>query len=95
MPRESLVEEREMPDFLVVHVPHDGAEVWVGADHGRRLRFVDEGCGELAGLVDAELERVRWGERGRGERAYGAVEEVALGLRQGFGGRGGGVGARG
>jgi len=38
----------------------------VGAHDRRRLRFVDEGCGQLAGLVDAE----------------GAVQELALLLGQ-------------
>lgn len=53
MPRKQLVEEREVRDLLVVHVAHERAQVRVRPDHGRRLGFVDQGCGELARLVDA------------------------------------------
>ena len=50
-----LVEGVEMPGFLVVHVPHELAEVRFAADDGGRLSGVDERGGEFAGLVDAEL----------------------------------------
>lgn len=52
---EEAVEGLEVLGFLVIHVRHERPEVRVAADKGRRLGCVDEGGGELAGLVDAEL----------------------------------------
>ena len=49
------VEGVEVRGFLVVHVCHEGPEVRVSADEGWCLRGVDEGSGELAGLVHTEL----------------------------------------
>ena len=53
---EEGVEGGEVAGFLVVHVFHEGAEVRVGGHEGGRLGSVDEGGGEFAGVVDAELE---------------------------------------
>lgn len=66
MLRDQLVEGGEVARLLVVHVLHEWPQMGVGAHDRRRLRFVDEGCGQLAGLVDAE----------------GAVQELALLLGQ-------------
>lgn len=52
-----LVEGLEVVGFLVVHVFHEWAEVRVLADEDGSLRGVDEGSGEFAGLVYAELQR--------------------------------------
>lgn len=49
------VEGVEVGGFLIVHVGHEGAEMRVAADEGGSLGCVDEGGGELAGLVHAEL----------------------------------------
>lgn len=53
------VEGVEVGGLLVVHVRHERAEVRVAADEGGSLGRVDEGSGEFAGLVDAQLERGR------------------------------------
>lgn len=52
---DEVVEGGEMGGLLVVHVGHEGAEVRVLAGDDGGLGGVDEGCGELAGLVDSEL----------------------------------------
>ena len=81
-----------MGGFLRVHVVHERAQVGVAGEDGRRLGGVDLGCGELAGLVDAE----EAGEEGLlvgGEwfAAVGGGCWVAVGVG-GLGG-GGGVGS--
>lgn len=79
-----MVEGGEVPGFLVVHVLHEGTQVRVGFDDGGGLRGVDQGGGEFAGLVDAELGQqavldggMAW-LVGRGVTTYGAVEEFLL-----------------
>lgn len=42
-----------MSGFLVVHVFHQRSEVRMRGHDRRRLRGIDEGCGQLAGLVDS------------------------------------------
>ena len=51
---EEGVERGEVSGFLVVHVFHEGAEVWVGGDEGWSLGGVDEGSGEFAGVINAK-----------------------------------------
>lgn len=48
-----LIEELEVACFLVVHVPHQGHELRIGANHWWDLGIVDEDCGEFAGLIYA------------------------------------------
>lgn len=55
MARQQVVEGGEVSGFLVVHVLHEGPQVGVGFDDRGRLRRVDQGGGEFAGLVDAQL----------------------------------------
>ena len=50
-----MVESFEVAYFLVVHMLHQRFEVGVVTNDHRRLSRVDKSCGELAGLVDAEL----------------------------------------
>lgn len=75
MASEEMVEGGEVAGLLSVHVLHHGTEMWVGFYYGWSLGRVYSGCGEFAGLVDAELEEFNgWVELGRGlEAAYGAV----------------------
>lgn len=72
---EQGVEGLEVAGLLVVHVLHEGPEVGVAGDDGGCLGCVDEGGGELAGLVDAQgrgekvaLLSGQWLELGRGCR---------------------------
>jgi len=98
VPCKQLVEELEVPDLLVVHVAHERAQVGVRPDHGRGLGCVDEGCGELARLVDAQLGMVsgedRWRDGGLTARSRksrwawvrgleGGAEEAAAGRGRG------------
>lgn len=72
MASKEMVKSGEVAGFLSVHMLHHGTEMWVGLHDERGLGGVDEGCGEFAGLVDAELERLNswvelkaaWGGRG-------------------------------
>jgi hypothetical protein len=48
------VEGRQVARFLLVHVLHEGPQVWLAREDRGGLRLVDERCGELAGLVDAQ-----------------------------------------
>lgn len=59
MAGEEVVEGAEVGGFLSVHMLQEGSEVRVGACQRGGLGGVDEGGGEFAGLVDAELFRVR------------------------------------
>ena len=61
----------EVACFLVVHVLHEGSELWVGAHYGGRLGGIYEDGGKFASLVYAD----------------GAVEEVALSFCEGSAGR--------
>ena len=55
MSGKELVEGLEVRRLLIVHVGHQRAKVRVTVDDRGGLRGVDESCGKLAGLVDAEL----------------------------------------
>lgn len=65
---EEFVEVVKVAGFLVIHVLHERAQVWMCAYDRRVLCSVDEGSGEFSCLVDAES----------------AVEKVLLGLSEGL-----------
>lgn len=71
-----------MARLLVIHVLHQRTQMRMGARDGRDLESVDQGRGELTGMVDTELEflnqlQVRlWGLCDR--EAYSTVKELML-----------------
>lgn len=63
-----MIEGGEVTGFLIIHMRHQGTQMRMCICDWRGLRGVDQGCCELAGLVDAQ----------------GAGEEIFLGLGQGL-----------
>ena len=49
------VEGGKVAGFLGMHVFQKGPEGWMGSGKGWGLVRIDQGCGELAGLIDAKL----------------------------------------
>lgn len=80
-----------MSGFLVIHVLHEGSEVRVRFVDRRGLRSINEGCSELACVVDAESgieELFLLGGERFSACTLGFVEACWLGLGS-WGGRGG------
>lgn len=70
---EQEVELCKVARFLVVHVFHQRAKVRVRFGYWRRLGGVNEGCGQLAGLIHAEGGVEEFLLRGRERASAGGV----------------------
>jgi hypothetical protein len=53
MTGQELIEDFEVPGFLIVHVLHEIAEMRMRAEEGGGLSGVYENCSQLTSLVDA------------------------------------------